>query len=81
MVKLFSIAIVVLIACCSEIVVSAHPQGYNHQSPIFSTGSYVNAIGFLSGRMTNFTYGKSYIEFHAQHVFFLALALYGCSVA
>jgi hypothetical protein len=42
--------------------------------------SYVDALGFLNGRMTNCTYQGGYLQFHAQHVFFLALAPYGCSI-
>jgi hypothetical protein len=72
---------VILTFVCSDLVVSAALQACTQPSPIHPAVSYVDAIGFLNGRMTNFTYAGSYIEFHAKHVFFLALARYGCSVA
>jgi hypothetical protein len=79
--KKIGVCIILAFVCCSELVVSAAPQAHAQSSPIQPTVSYVDAIGFLNGRMTNCTYGEDYIEFHAKHVFFLALAWYGCSVA
>jgi hypothetical protein len=55
------------------------------QQPVQPAISFVNALAFLRGRMTNLTYetgvyGESYFVFHAEHVHFTALAPFGCSV-
>ena len=74
--------ITLVLLCCAPVVVSANPCGYTSIHP---ANSYVDAIGFLSGQMSNLTYGHDdfgdFIAFHAKHMLLLALAFpIGCSI-
>jgi hypothetical protein len=59
-------------------LVEVTTQACTHQSLISPVTSYVDALGFLSGRISNLSYGHDdfgdFIAFHAKHMFFLALA-------
>jgi hypothetical protein len=82
--KIVNACVAVVLICCVVPVILAAPQACEREPSVHTANSTVTALGFLRGRISNLTYGHDdfgdYIEFHAQHVFYLALAPYGCSI-
>ena len=73
-----TINLTVVKASQDDDLVEVTTRACTYQSLISPVTSYVDALGFLSGRISNLSYGHDdfgdFIAFHAKHVFFLALA-------